>query len=159
MSEDINIAVFRYGLKLQVVFYCRFSIGYSIFSNLLFITLMIRWSWSFQEDLRQLRKFWTKIREYGLMFKIRKTLFLPRRDFFFFGFISTTTGVKPDESRTIRQIPDSQTRKELQKFIGLCTYYWRFYKSYTNYLELFRELISSKKIKFYEDNSQNAWFW
>ena len=74
------------------------------------------------------------------------------------GFILTTEGVKPDPARVqaIKEIPEPRTREELQKFIGMCTYYRRFYKEYARYLEPFRELMSSSQKFKWQDKHHIA---
>ena len=112
---------------------------------------------SFAEHLKHLLLFWSAIRKFGLTLKLRKTLFC-RKEIPFLGFILTREGVKPDHARVqaIKEIPEPRTREELQKFIGMCTYYRRFYKEYARYLEPFRELMSSSQKFKWQDKHHIA---
>lgn len=110
---------------------------------LLYVDDAVIKSKSFDEHLSHLRLFWEKIRVSGLTLKITKTLFC-RKEIPFLGFILSTNGIRPDPDRVqaIRELPPPRSLKELQRFIGICTYYRRFYDKFSSMLNPFRQLLS-----------------
>lgn len=100
---------------------------------------------TFDEHLEHLRLFWEKIREAGLTLKLEKTLFC-REEIPFLGFILSKNGVSPDPERVeaIMKLPEPRNHKELQSFVGMCTYYRRFYDRFAQFIDPLRNLLSSK---------------
>lgn len=77
---------------------------------------------------------------------LNKTLFA-RDQIPFLGFLITRRGVMPDPQkiRSIQEIPEPKSRKELQSFLGVCGYYSRFQVHYAGLINDFRELLCAKK--------------
>ena len=99
---------------------------------------------TFAKHLSHLRSFFEKIRETGLKLKLKKTLFC-RDEVPFLGFVLSKEGIRPDQERVcaILEVPEPRTRKELQRFIGMCTYYRKIHERYARFIEPFRPLLSA----------------
>lgn len=67
-------------------------------------------------------------------------------------------GIKPiqDKLEVIRNFSVPKNRKELQSFIGVCTYYRQFTKKHADLLEPFRDILGEKKIWVWSDKHNRA---
>jgi len=113
-----------------------------------YIDDLIIYSFSFEDHLEHIRKVLYKLRESGLTCKRNKCEF-GQREVSFLGHVVTQEGLKMDPKRVdcIMKIPPPRTRREIQKFHGMCVWYASFIKNFSELFEpLFRLL--RKKVKF-----------
>ena len=112
---------------------------------------------NFAEHIEHLKLFLSRMQSVGLTLKLGKTLFC-RNEVPFLGFILNSDGIRPDPQRvdTIMQMPEPKNRSELQKCIGMCTFYRRFYDKYALLINPFRDLLSSKNKFIWSDDHRCA---
>lgn len=112
---------------------------------------------TFNEHLTALRILFNRLRTSGMKFKLGKTAFC-REKIEFLGMIITPQGIVPDVKRVkaIREIPDPRSLQELQRFIGLCNYYRRFFVNHSIFIEPLRELLQTNKPFLWNEKHQRA---
>lgn len=109
------------------------------------------------EMLFKLRKLFERFREFGLTLNPRKCTFLvPEMEFL--GHHLTGNGIKPIESniRKIIEYPSPSTRKRLRRFLGICSYYRRFIKNFSEISVPLTELTrKNQKFKWNPEAEQS----
>lgn len=98
---------------------------------------------SYDEHIDHLDKLFTRLILCGFTLKLKKTLFF-RDAVPFVGFILTPNGIRPDPEKlaVILNFPRPVDRKQLQGFIGSCTFYRRFTVKHAEKITPFRDLLS-----------------
>lgn len=115
---------------------------------------------TFSEHLVHLDLVFKRIIANGFTLKLSKTLFC-RQEVPFLGYILSTNGLRinPEKIASIQQFPTPRNSKQLRQFLGLCNYYRRFISRYANFMDSFRELLSTKnkwRWKKYHDTAFHA---
>lgn len=100
---------------------------------------------SFENHLRILSSVFLALQEKNFTLKLEKSLFF-RKKIKFLGFELSIDGIRPlnDKLDVIFNFAAPRNRKELQSFIGICTYYRQFTKKHANLLEPFRDILGEK---------------
>ena len=64
----------------------------------------------------------------------------------FLGFVLSVEGIRPtpDGLKVIEEFAEPSNKKQLQAFIGVCTYYRQFSVRHANYIDPFRSLLKDK---------------
>lgn len=112
--------------------------------------LLIATSGSFYDHLRGFERVFSLLQEKGFTLKLNKSLFC-RREVRFLGYELSVNGVKPlqDKLEVILQFSKPKNRRELQQFIGVCTYYRQFTLKHSDLVGPFRDLLKER----------NPWVW
>jgi len=97
-----------------------------------------------EEHLDRLRSILQRIREANLKLSLDKCTFMKTR-VSYLGHIVTSSGIETDPSKIekITQWPTPKTIKQLRSFLGLCGYYRRFIKNYTEIVGILDKLCCS----------------
>lgn len=100
---------------------------------------------SFTEHLNNLRKLFEKCMEVGLRLNLKKTVFCGS-EVPFLGFILSVDGLRPSPGkiRAIEEMAEPRSREELMRVLGVVGYYRGFVAKYANYVEPFRDILSTK---------------
>lgn len=100
-------------------------------SALVYLDDIVVFGRSFEEKLERLREVLRRLRQANLKLNPKKCA-LFRAEVPFLGHIISAEGVKTDPGKTkaVREWPVPQNLKELRSFLGFCSYYRRFVKSY-----------------------------
>ncbi|HKR06791.1 MAG TPA: reverse transcriptase domain-containing protein, partial [Bacteroidia bacterium] len=101
---------------------------------------------SFDEHEKHLKIVLDRIRNAGLRIKPEKSLFF-QESLLFLGHLITGQGIKMDEDKikAIEAIPLSSTKKQLQSFLGMCSYYRKFIYNFSKFAHPLHKLVASTK--------------
>lgn len=101
---------------------------------------------TFESHLDVVDRLFTVLEESNYTLRIDKSLFC-QKEVKFLGYRLSTKGIVPLESglQKIGDFAEPKNRKQLQSFIGVCTYYRQFVVKYANLLEPFRDLLKEKQ--------------
>ena len=91
-----------------------------------------------------------KISNNHITLKLEKSKFLSD-EVQFLGFNLSGNGITPSQEKVecIQKFPTPKNKKQLQSFLGLCNYYRKFQKNYSEMTAKFSHQLSSK----------NKWTW
>ena len=105
---------------------------------------------SFYDHIENLKDVFTVLQEKNFTLKLEKSKFC-KKEVKFLGHEFSTTGIRPqpDKLEIIRDFQRPLNRRELQQFIGVCTYYRQFMARHSNLLDPFRDILKEK----------NPWTW
>lgn len=105
---------------------------------------------SFEKHLEHLSAVFTRLQENNFTLRLDKSFFC-RTSVSFLGFVLSVEGIRPapDRLEVIKNFAEPSNKKQLQSFIGICTYYRQFSVRHANYIEPFRPLLKEK----------NPWNW
>ena len=83
---------------------------------------------TFEERLTHLKKVLTRLRQAGLRLKAKKCMFLREEVPYLGHAVINSGGIEPDPAATekIRHYPAPGVVSQVQQFLGLASYYWRF---------------------------------
>lgn len=109
---------------------------------------IIVFSKSFRDQLENLKQVFQKLRESKLKLSPKKCV-LFQRQVSFLGHIISSDGVASDPSKIscIKEWPVPKNVKEIRSFLGLCSYYRRFVKGFSNIAKSLHKL-TKKNEKF-----------
>lgn len=87
---------------------------------------------TFEEHLSNIRRVFQRLKEANLKLNPKKCQFF-RKEVTYLGHIISAEGVKTDPAKIIavREWPRPESIRDLRSFLGLCTYYRRFVKSFS----------------------------
>lgn len=105
---------------------------------------------NFYNHIYEIEKIFTVLQENNFTLNLDKSLF-GKKEVKFLGHELSVDGVKPrqDKLELIQKFEKPRNRTELQRFIGMCTYYRQFTVKHAILLEPFRSLLKEK----------NFWDW
>lgn len=98
---------------------------------LIYIDDCLVYSETFEQHLDKLRDVFVRFRKYGLKLKLKKCNFA-MNSLHFLGHLVTAEGLKPDPKKVeaVAKMELPKNVKELQRFIGMASYYRRFIKDF-----------------------------
>lgn len=104
---------------------------------------------NFQHFLELLESVANKLREYNLTIS-REKMSLPLKSIKILGHIVSKEGIKTDSSKTdaISKWPTPKTKRELQRFLGMCNWYRRHIKDFSTIAAPMTEQLKGKKFQW-----------
>lgn len=113
---------------------------------------------SWQEQLDDLCKFLQILREANLKLQLVKCNFL-QKEVHYLGHRIGSEGIKPDDRKieAVQNFPIPSTVTQVKAFLGLCSYYRRFVKSFAKEAQPLFEL-TKKDVPFHWGEAQTAAF-
>ena len=98
-----------------------------------------------------------RLKEYGLKVKLAKCSFA-RREVHFLGHCVSDKGLRPDDDhvKVVRLWPVPKTVREVQSFIGLCSYFRRFVHRFSHIAEPLIALTRDNKQFVWDENCQRS---
>ena len=92
---------------------------------------IVIWSTSLEDHLNRLRAVFERLKEAQLKLKPAKCVFL-QRQFSFLGHVVSSEGIHTDleKTRSVREWPSPKNVSELRSFLGLLSYYRRFFHNF-----------------------------
>lgn len=114
---------------------------------------------TFEEHLNHIQTVCRKLRDANLKINIQKSHFV-RNEVTFLGHVLTPLGIKKDQEKVkaIMEFPKPTKIKHLRAFLGLCNYYRKFCKNYSDYPKKLSHLLKKGtpwKWGQYEEESFN----
>ena len=102
-------------------------------SCLVYLDDIIIFSVTFGEHLRDIEAVFKRIEEFNLGLKASKC-YLCQKELLYLGHQITTEGIKPNPAKVkaIDALKPPQNRKELRRFLGMCSYYRKFIKHFAD---------------------------
>ncbi|MCG7870381.1 MAG: RNA-directed DNA polymerase, partial [Candidatus Thiodiazotropha taylori] len=112
---------------------------------------------SFEEHLRRLDQVFTRLGMAGLKLKSSKCNLL-QREVVFLGHVVTEQGLKPDVSKIkcIKEWPVPKTLRDVRSFIGFCSYYRRFIRSFSQRAAPINKLLEAGQPFVWTENCQKS---
>ena len=109
--------------------------------------LLIATSSSIHDHLEKINLVFSILQEKNFTLKLDKSIFRQTK-VNFLGYELSIEGVKPipDRLEFIKKFSKPENKVQLQRFIGVSTYYRQFTVRHSNLLEPFRDLLKEKKI-------------
>ncbi|KAI3382314.1 hypothetical protein SNEBB_001885 [Seison nebaliae] len=131
---------------------------YIIFGNLLgkllevYIDDLLSKSKSKEEHIEHLRLILDRLRLYGLKIKLEKCKFF-RQDLEYLGYLITPEGIKPTSEKisAIKNAIRPNSHKTLESFIGLASYYRRFFASFSEHVKPLNDIRKNASFNFKTD--------
>ena len=113
---------------------------------------------SWEEHLHRLKSLFVRLEEAGLTINLKKSVFC-KASVTYLGHIVGDGNVRPKTAniKAVLEYPVPTTRKSLQRFLGLASYYRRFCKNFSSVAAPLTSLTSTKN-KFMWDNECQASF-
>ena len=111
---------------------------------------------NYEHYLDLLKKVALKLRQFNLTIS-RDKMYLILKDIKILGHIVSAEGIKVDASKTdaINKWPAPKSKKELQRFIGMCNWYRRHIKNFSTIASPMTELLKLKKFAW-DDNANES---
>lgn len=99
------------------------------------------------EHIRSLSEILTKLQDKNFTLNLNKCNFC-KKQVNFLGYELSTDGIKPkiDKLKIIADFEKPKSRKELQQFVGICTYYRQFTIRHVDLIGPFREFLKEKTV-------------
>lgn len=141
------------------IFHKRFK---SIFSNIegvdTYIDDLIVWGRTQEEHDSRLRSVLERAREVNLRFKLSKCEF-NKSEVKYLGHVFGKFGIKIDQEKvkSIQEMPPLTNKKEVERFMGMCTYVSKFIPNFSDKTAPIRELLKNK-VAWHWDNEQEDAF-
>ena len=106
--------------------------GIKWISCLIYLDDIIVFSNSFEDHLKDVRDVFERLRKFNLVLKPSKCFFC-RPDFVYLGHRITPHGVAPDPKKikAVSEMKRPSDKSKLRSFLGLCSYYRKFIKSFS----------------------------
>ncbi|KAL5010990.1 hypothetical protein ScPMuIL_013295, partial [Solemya velum] len=102
------------------------------FTTLVYLDNIVVFSSTFEEHVTHLEEVFARMRRAGLKFKSSKCS-MAQRKLLYLGHEISGTGIATDPAKieAVRNWPDPVSLKDVQKFLGLASYYGRFVKDFS----------------------------
>lgn len=99
--------------------------------SLVYLDDIVVFAPTFDENLVRLETVLRRIREAGLKLKLAKCRFLARQ-LPILGYVVSGAGIQPDTSKivAVQEFPTPTCVKEVQSFVGLCSYYRKYIRNF-----------------------------
>ncbi|XP_076247766.1 uncharacterized protein LOC143187432 [Calliopsis andreniformis] len=112
---------------------------------------------TFDEEVEHLRQVFQRLRNAKLLMNPKKCDFL-KRETKYLGHIVTGKGVKtdPEKIRAIAEWPVPANIKELRSFLGLCTYYRKFVRNFSDIAKPLHQLTENKQTFIWTEQHQKT---
>ena len=97
-----------------------------------------------------------KLEKSNITLKLNKSKLITKQ-LQFLGFILSENGIStsPEKVEAIQNFPRPKNIRQLQSFLGVCNYYWKFQRNYSQLTTRFKHLLSSKhKWKWKEEDDE-----
>lgn len=103
---------------------------------------------SYESMLEMLRKLFDRIREFGLTINPEKTTFMTK-EIQFLGHVINGNSIRPsdDNLRKITDFPSPNTKRKVQRFIGLVNYFRKYLNNFSKLASPLTDLLK-KNVKF-----------
>lgn len=100
---------------------------------------------SLEEHIYRLKLLFNKLKEGNLKLKLNKSRLIADQ-IKYLGYIIDKNGIQADNSKldAINKFPEPRNLKQLQSFLGLCNYYRKFQKNYSDLTSKFKHLLCKK---------------
>jgi hypothetical protein len=134
-------------------------LGDSLWNHaVIYIDDLMVYSTTFYEHLNHLRRVLGKVREAGIKIKVTKVFFL-RQSTPFLGHLLVEGGIipNPEKIRAVEEARIPTNRKELQRFLGLASYYRRFVHRFADVAEPLTRLVSKNQEWVWLEEQEEAY--
>ena len=100
---------------------------------------------SWEDHCHRIEHVLRKLSENNITLKLEKSKFIAD-EVQFLGFKLSECGITPsqDKIEAIQQFPTPKNKRQLQSFLGLCNYYRKFQRNYSELTSKFSHQLSSK---------------
>ena len=124
--------------------------------TLSYVDDVILWSRDFDTHLKRLDEILGKFADASLLLKLEKCSFA-QREVRYLGYLVTQHGIRPDPAKlkAVSDYPTPAAHEELQRFIGLTSYYRRFCHKYADIAKPLLKLLERKADRSFK----NAFRW
>lgn len=101
---------------------------------------------TFPEHLQHIREVLSRLRQHSLQGKISKCNFV-KKDIRFLGHIISSKGIRPDPEKvkSVKEWRVPKSKKDIRRFIGLCSYYRKFIPHFATVAAPLHALQSTSK--------------
>ena len=146
------------------------SCAHAIFQELMAIVLqglpfataylddILIFSETLEDHLSHLETVFNRLRQHGLKLKLKKCSFL-QSETHYLGFIINVKGISPDPAKVeaIQSLPTPTCVREVQSFIGMCSYYRWFIPNFSEIAEPIIALTRKYARFNWSDQCQNGY--
>ena len=108
---------------------------------------------SFTEHLEHIKDVLSRLRKHSLQAKVSKCNFV-KKDIHFLGHVISSEGIKPDPEKikSIKEWRVPRNKREVRRFIGLCSYYRKFIPHFAAIANPLHSLQSTSKNVIFQWN-------
>lgn len=112
---------------------------------------------NFTEHVSNLRKVFTRIREANLKLSPKKCTFF-KEEVAYLGHIISSNGVRtdPEKIKAVQEWPIPANKTDVRSFLGLCAYYRRFVKNFSDIAKPLHRLTEDKRIFAWDSECDQA---
>src|SRR5690606_31514792 len=109
------------------------------------------------EHLKDIQKFFDRIRENGLSLKLAKCKFF-QSDLIYLGHRLSKDGVRPDDSKVevIANMKPPTSIKGVRRFLGMTGYYRRFIQNYADIASPLHKLLAKNSVWKWNPSAEEA---
>lgn len=113
---------------------------------------------TFKEHLRNMEKVFTRLRNATLKLSPKKCA-LFKKEVSYLGHIISPEGVKtdPEKIKAVQDWPTPKNKSEVRSFLGLCTYYRRFVKKFSDIARPLHRLTEEKRDFVWDSTCEDAY--
>ena len=117
-------AIFQQTMAIVLDGLGKFSVAY--------LDDILIFSETLEEHLVHIQRVFNRLREYSLKLKLKKCSFV-KPETNYLCFVINESGIKPEACKVnvIKALPVPTTVKEVRSFIGMCSYYRRFFPGFS----------------------------
>jgi transposase InsO family protein len=112
---------------------------------------------SYEDHLDHLEQVFKRLENAGMTINLNKSLFC-RNEVPFLGHVLTPSGLSPNPKKLllIHQWSSPKNQKQLKGFLGLCSYYRRFYAQYASLTAPLRALLTKDSVWHWTDELEQV---